>query len=107
MLSVTTCGATTLWLSKSNPRLLHSGATWQAQAGPGGKLFVPGSSGGLTDWGFAHQGPLIPLSDGRMLVLYFSEFTTSPPEPERAQVNGRRSVLHLRQGCSACNSRTG
>ena len=32
-----------------------------------------------------------------MFVLYFNEFTTSPPEPEQSQVNSRRSMLQLRE----------
>ena len=91
-------------------RSQNSGATWEMQNGtspatspPAGKLFVPASVaphthsfGGITDWGIAHQGPLIPQGD-RMFVLYFSEFNTSPPEPERSEVNSKRSVLHLRE----------
>jgi hypothetical protein len=80
-------------------RSSDKGATWQQQQADGkpGHLFVPGSSGGLTDFGLAHQGPLIPQPGGKMFVLYFSEFLTTPPEPEKSQVNSRRSMLQLRE----------
>ena len=70
------------------------GASWELQPAP--LLFKAGTSGGVTDFGGAHQGPLVPQGD-KMYVLYFSEFLTSPPEREAKEVNSRRSMLHLRE----------
>ena len=60
-----------------------------------------------TDFGYAHQGPLLVIGE-RMVVLYFTEFLTSPTGLEKAQVNSRRSMLQLgevkfRDGWLSCN----
>lgn len=77
-------------VARSNDR----GASWELQPTP--LLFDSGTSGGVTDFGSAHQGPLVPQGD-KMYVLYFSEFLTSPPDREAKEVNSRRSMLHLRE----------
>jgi len=93
------------WEGGGVARSNNTGASWALQAA---NLFVSGSSGGVTDFGAAHQGPLVPQGD-KMYVLYFSEFLTSPPEPEAKEVNNRRSMLHLREvvptddGWLSCN----
>ena len=93
------------WEGGGVARSKDDGASWTLQPT---NLFVPGSSGGVTDFGGAHQGPLVPQGD-KMYVLYFSEFLTSPPDPEAKEVNNRRSMLHLREvvrtddGWLSCN----
>jgi hypothetical protein len=81
------------WEGGGVARSKNKGASWELQHP---NLFVSGSSGGVTDFGYAHQGPLVPQGD-KMYVLYFSEFLTSPPDPEAKEVNNRRSMLHLRE----------
>ena len=103
------------WEGGGVARSKDQGASWELQVGPGGSassragyLFVAGSSGGITDIGAAHQGPLVPQGE-KMYVLYFSEFLTTPPSIEAKEVNNRRSMLHLREvvrtddGWLSCN----
>ena len=83
------------------------GLSWEIQGSSNttppaaGQLFT--GSGGApgspteTDFGAAHQGPLFPNGDDEMFVLYFSEFLTTPAEPEKSEVNSRRSMLQLRK----------
>eukprot|EP00041_Stephanoeca_diplocostata_P026563 m.718452 g.718452 ORF g.718452 m.718452 type:complete len:263 (+) comp22995_c0_seq2:5245-6033(+) len=72
-------------------RSSDGGLSWTQQSE---RLFRGGGVKYL-DVGVAHQGPLLPQSDGTMYVLYFTEFSTSPVGLERTQVNSRRSVLQL------------
>jgi hypothetical protein len=86
------------WEGGGVARSSDKGRSWQVQNdGKKGTLFVPGTSGGILDCFGAHQGPLIPQANGKMYVLYFTEFLTTPAEPEASEVNNRRSMLHLRE----------